>query len=499
MTVTRKIFFFLLLTLLGCKHSVSQKTNTRFEISKTPPVKAKKGQAYTFGFLHVPENRNKANSNSIQLPVYIFKSRSETPKKDPVIYLVGGPGSSILGSVPYMQYYQYLDDRDFILLEQRGTTYAQPHLDCPEWAEAVYQSRLPGRTLEESDSLFRQAAQGCRDRLLSEGIDLDGYNTREIAADVEALRQALDIEQYNLLTLSYGTKIAQTLMRDYPEGIRSVVMDSPLPLEVNYDEESVANLLESWDLIFKDCNKDPDCNKVFPNLKERFFEFLKEKTNRPQRLVVTNPKSGREEVFYLKGKDLMLLLSPSSTYEVADTPYEVHKVLSSDWSTIEAILTSLFNEPGDGAGMGMRLSVWCAEEMPFNSRERIAVEESAYPAIQGLSPAVFEPEVCDIWGVKKQAGIENKAVKSDIPVLLLSGEYDNETPVKWAQNMQRNLPNSHHLIFTGWHHTTTTYWDNPCGMKAANAFFNNPMKKPKLDCLEKIKNPNFKINQSSKN
>jgi pimeloyl-ACP methyl ester carboxylesterase len=58
-----------------------------------------------------------------------------------------------------------------------------------------------------------------------------------------------------LLTLSYGTKIAQTLLRDYPEGIRSVVMDSPLPLEVNYDEESVGNLLESWELIFRDCQK----------------------------------------------------------------------------------------------------------------------------------------------------------------------------------------------------------------------------------------------------
>jgi pimeloyl-ACP methyl ester carboxylesterase len=277
MTVLRNTVFILLVLTLGCNHSEGQEINARFEISEAPPVKVKEGQAFTFGYLQVPENRNKANSNTIQLPVYIFKSRSKTPKPDPVIYLVGGPGSSIMGAVPYMNYYQYLDDRDFILLEQRGTTYAQPHLACPEWAEAVFQSRLPGRTDEQSDSLFRQAALDCRDRLLGEGVDLNGYNTREIAADVEALRQALGIEQYNLLTLSYGTKIAQTLLRDYPEGIRSVVMDSPLPLEVNYDEESVGNLLESWELIFRDCENDPECKKAFPNLKERFFSVFRRK------------------------------------------------------------------------------------------------------------------------------------------------------------------------------------------------------------------------------
>jgi predicted acyl esterase len=80
-------------------------------------------------------------------------------------------------------------------------------------------------------------------------------------------------------------------------------------------------------------------------------------------------------------------------------------------------------------------------------------------------------------------------VKSDVPVLLISGEYDNETPLKWAQQMQQNLPNSQHLIFKGWHHTPTTYWNNPCGMNAANAFFNNPSKKPELGLPGKDKKP----------
>ena len=59
-------------------------------------------------------------------------------------------------------------------------------------------------------------------------------------------------------------------------------------------------------------------------------------------------------------------------------------------------------------------------------------------------------------------------------MLLVSGEYDNETPPKWAEQMTENLPNSFHLIFPGWKHTPTTNWSNQCAMKAANDFFNDP-------------------------
>ena len=92
-----------------------------------------------------------------------------------------------------------------------------------------------------------EAAKTCRDRLTKKGIDLNGYNTNEITADIDDLVSVLGIQEYNLLTISYSTKIAQVLLRDYPDHIRSVVMDSPLPLEVDYDEESVENLLESVD------------------------------------------------------------------------------------------------------------------------------------------------------------------------------------------------------------------------------------------------------------
>ena len=66
---------------------------------------------------------------------------------------------------------------------------------------------------------------------------------------------------------------------------------------------------------------------------------------------------------------------------------------------------------------------------------------------------------------------ENESIRSDVPVLLINGQYDNETPVKWGKKLSNNLSNSYHIVFKGWKHTPTTYWSNPCGMQVAIRFF----------------------------
>ena len=189
---------------------------------------------------------------------------------------------------------------------------------------------------------------------------------------------------------------------------------------------------------------------------------------------------------------MITVFTSASTGGVVNIPFEINKLLNNDLTSVKTRLSYLFQEPNNGTGIGMRLSVWCAEESPFNSQELITSESIKYPQTKGMSPAVFEKEICDIWGVQKVSKIENQPIKSDIPVLLISGEYDNETPVKWAKSMTNNLTKSYHLIFKGWKHTPTTNWGNQCAMQAANDFFNNPSVNPKPDCFVEIKSLDFK-------
>jgi pimeloyl-ACP methyl ester carboxylesterase len=215
-------------------------------------------------------------------------------------------------------------------------------------------------------------------------------------------------------------------------------------------------------------------------------------TKQPIELSVKNPKTEALEKFYLSGEDFIVVFTSAGTGGIADVPFEINKLLDGDYSLIEKSLESVFSGPGSGAGMGMRLSVWCAEEQSFNDDLKIAAERKKHELLMNISPQVFEAEICNIWSVKKATERDNSPIKSDIPVLLMSGEYDNETPPKWASQMQKNLTNSFHLVFKGWAHMLTTNWSNQCAMTAANQFFNDPFKKPDALCMSKVVEAIFK-------
>ncbi len=464
---------------------VSGQFKPRFIESKNPPVTVGEGQAFIFGYLEVLENREKPTGPTLRLPVYIFKSRNPNPKPHPVLLTLGGPGNSSLGAAAYMKYYRYLDDRDLILFEQRGARYAEPTLSCPEWSQAARKARDPRFSAGEALELKRAAAKKCKSRLRDEGIDLNAYTTRAIAADVEDLRRVLNINQWNLLTVSYSTKIAQVLMRDYPGTIRSVIMDSPLPLEVNYDEESVANLIQSFSNLFKDCRTNEDCREKYGDLEEDFFQLLQYKTADPWLVPA------RELILPYRGRDILSTLDVGSTYEIPGLIDKIAQLCKGDATLLAESADGLFEEADAGYGIGMRLSVWCAEELAFASDKVIQREKSAYPGLSGLSPAVFEREICDVWGVKPEAASENRPVESTLPVLLINGEYDPDTPPKWAEAMLARLKNGHHLVFRGYGHLPVFYWPDPCAMEMANAFFNDPTKKPDLPCFSEIQSPDF--------
>jgi pimeloyl-ACP methyl ester carboxylesterase len=112
-------------------------------------------------------------------------------------------------------------------------------------------------------AILRDAAARCREQLTKQGVDLSAYSTQASADDLEDLRRVLGYKSWNLYGVSYSTKLMLEVVRKYPETVRSVVLDSPLPPQVSYDEESVTNWHESLTLLFRDCATDSACNKAF--------------------------------------------------------------------------------------------------------------------------------------------------------------------------------------------------------------------------------------------
>jgi pimeloyl-ACP methyl ester carboxylesterase len=138
------------------------------------------------GVLYVPENRRRPGSRLIELSFIRLKSRSSNPGV-PTLYLVGGPGGQAISQVRmlFSQYSQLLDAGELILLDQRGTGTSIPNLECA--TKLDYPLDKP---LEQAEllKLTQQACADCAKAWRDKGVDLEGYNTVENAADVEALR-----------------------------------------------------------------------------------------------------------------------------------------------------------------------------------------------------------------------------------------------------------------------------------------------------------------------
>jgi len=243
------------------------------------PFETPADEDITCGVLTVPENRQTDNGATVELMVAILHARSDSPQPDPIIYLEGGPGGSALAGIDTWYNTPYRQDRDFILFDQRGTGFSLPSLNCTE--------------MDEDD--IESAVEQCRDRLLAEGVDLTAYNSRENAADVEALRLALGVDQVNLYGISYGTRLALTVMRDYPDGLRAVVIDSVYPPNVDTGYLFPSDTYALISAMFADCAAQPDCDAAFPDLEARFYDALYAIADAPP--VVTNYDGDEVELY----------------------------------------------------------------------------------------------------------------------------------------------------------------------------------------------------------
>jgi pimeloyl-ACP methyl ester carboxylesterase len=80
----------------------------------------------------------------------------------------------------------------------------------------------------------------------------------------------LAVPVWNVYGVSYGSDLALQLLRDHPEGIRSLVLDSVVPPQVNLIEGFWPNAAEGFRALFDACRAQASCAAAYPNLDEEF-------------------------------------------------------------------------------------------------------------------------------------------------------------------------------------------------------------------------------------
>ena len=78
-------------------------------------------------------------------------------------------------------------------------------------------------------------------------------------------------------------------MRDYPERLRSVILDAPVPLGVDYAAAAPANTQRAFRRFFEYCAADPACAVAYPDLEKRFFELVEELKAHPRIVHFESP------------------------------------------------------------------------------------------------------------------------------------------------------------------------------------------------------------------
>lgn len=494
MTGLRVWFLGLMMALLAYTPSPARAQNDdrvpRFEPSACP-FDVPEDEHIDCGYMVVAQRHADPDGPTIRLAVAILKSHSASPAPDPVVYLEGGPGGSALEGWDHWLLSPFLASRDLVLVDQRGTGYSEPSLYCPESDDVTSEYLDDLLSDEEWERLGEEAAQACRDRLTGEGIDVSVFNSSENAADIDDLRAALGYEAINLYSISYGTFLAQVIMRDHPEGIRSVVLDSTVPLGVNMYEEYPANTARAFDTLFASCAADPACSEAFPDLEAEVYAFVERANEHPFWIWIRNPYTKQIVRSPMKGNDVLEILF-QSLYDYTVIPYlplMLHKAAHGDYRMLASYSEFYLKSWAESKfSLGMYYSVECRDEVIFNDQDAAREAADTFDKTRTLDDIDSIFATCALWDVGTAESLLNEQVASQIPTLVLAGGYDPITPPNWGRRVAESLPNSLFLEFPSLSHGTTL---DECAGGIAASFVNHPDAALPTGCHDIMTKPEF--------
>ncbi|HEU4331362.1 MAG TPA: alpha/beta hydrolase [Lapillicoccus sp.] len=447
------------------------------------------------GYLTVPENRSIPNGRTIKVFVLRIPAFASTPKPDPVVVLSGGPGGG--GSFEFSGRIKagMNADRDVIFVDQRGTHLSQPLLGCPEYDEAVNRAQSILFTSPAATEADVAAVKTCRDRFAAQGVDLSAYNTAENAADIADLRVALGIESWNLFGTSYGTKLALVTLRDHPQGIRTVTLDSVSPPNLNIAKEWWSAPAQSFAGIFAGCKAQPACAAAYPTLDADFYATVKRLDANPV-VVETKDASGAPMTLNIGAFAFVYTVVDGS--EHGDPTILPKLIWEMSHGNPDLVVKAMLAErtPPQIVGLGghgLAFTVFCGEAANLTSaQDALAFSKSVLPEMPD-SVLTMQPkqgrlfQECPVWDVSDAAPAMMTPVTSTIPTLILEGEIDAATAPSWVRLVTPGLQGDQFVTFPLLGHSV--YGKSPCSVKILAGFLNNPTQQVDRSCVNQEPRP----------
>ncbi len=390
----------------------------------------------------VAENPEDPDARSITLNLArIAAIKKDEKAPDPIFFFAGGPGQSATESYPIVaaSLAAANEFRDIILIDQRGTG-GSNRLSC-DYGEAEL----------ELDMSIAEVVELTRRCIATLDADPKYYTTSVAMQDVDLVRAALGYDQINLIGVSYGTRAAQVYLRLYPEHVRSVVLDSVVPPQLLLGMEHAQNLDSAINKLFLRCNRETACGDRFGNLDAQLRNLLDIVNSQPPTLRMRMPTSGEFDDILVTRDVLAVairLLSYSSETQ-ALIPILLEQASLGDWQPLASQALLQVQNIEDVIARGMELSVICSEDEPF-----FPSNIDQHNTLLGQLLIELTQAQCAVW---PRGHVPNDfhtpMINNEVPVLLLSGEYDPVTPPNYGEQAAEQFANSQHWVIPGRGHS----------------------------------------------
>lgn len=377
-------------------------------------VRESRHYAAEHGTIAVPENRNNPSSRLIYLPVIRIHALSGAPS-EPIFGLTGGPGLSNMNWAPPET---LLADHDFVMVGFRGID-GSTALDCPDLSEALthHNELLSDEALRN----FGVAWQTSMRKLIAQGIDLNGYTIPETIEDLDAVRRALRYPRINLLSESYGTRVAYLYGLMHPESIyRSVMIGVNPPGHFVWDPRTVDDQIRYYARLW---SRDSSVAGRSRDLAATMRTVLHTMPSHWLFIPIHRDKV-RIATF--------TLLFHRRTAALAFDAYVAAE--RGDYSGLALISAAFDYTFPSGPGLGdLALKAISAD---FDSTQTYSGGTERPDAILGspLGQFVWKPTLYGRLPVDMIPERLRKPERSDVETLLLSGSIDVSTPAEYATN-----------------------------------------------------------------
>jgi len=372
-----------------------------------------------------------ARPTGVQIDVHyvVVPAMARNKQADAVLLLAGGPGQSAISIAPGVlpRLSRLNNRRDLVFVDQRGTGKSAP-LECPD------ESKLPvAEALDAAQQLAR--LQACQAQLsqLPYG-DLRFFTTTIAMQDMDAVREALGVPQWNLIGASYGTRAALEYLRQFPTKVRRTVLDGVAPPDMVLPASFSVDGQAALDAMFAACAKATDCAQRHPALRADWQALLK---SLPREINVTHPLTGLPEGFTLT-RDTLLRSVRAPLYVpafAAALPAAIHTAAATGrFEGLMGLGGALVSGKGMKLAMGMHFSVVCAEDVP-----RLGLLKPEASTDFGTTDADLYRAVCKTWPRGDPPQAFYSIPPATAPVLLLSGGADPATPPRHGERVAQAL------------------------------------------------------------